>query len=146
MLLENSHRHEELQSTYCQLDVDRYCSNNQEATFVKSGMKTDASTLPERIRLWEKLWPERVKGGAYSEDPVATRQELGSRWLSTNYKAGDVLIFHMKTMHAALDNQTRQLRISSDSRYQLASETIDERWVGEVPIGHGPGAKKEMIC
>ena len=33
-----------------------------------------------------------------------------------------------------------------DSRYQLSSEPIDERWVGERPDGHGPGGKKAMIC
>jgi len=31
-----------------------------------------------------------------------------------------------------------RLRISTDTRYQLASEPADERWSGEEPIGHGP--------
>jgi len=52
----------------------------------------------------------------------------------------------MHMIHASLDNQTDRFRISSDSRYQLASEPIDERWVGKSPSGHSPGGKKAMIC
>jgi hypothetical protein len=52
----------------------------------------------------------------------------------------------MFTVHASLDNHSREVRLSSDSRYQLAAEPIDERWVGEQPIAHGPAAKKPTIC
>lgn len=38
------------------------------------------------------------------------------------------------------------LRLSTDTRYQLASEPVDERWIGENPIAHGLDAKKGMIC
>jgi hypothetical protein len=38
------------------------------------------------------------------------------------------------------------LRLSMDTRYQLASDPIDERWVGEGPIGHGEKARKGIIC
>jgi hypothetical protein len=71
---------------------------------------------------------------------------LGGRWLSAEYRQGDILIFGMKTVHASLDNQTRSFRISTDSRYQPASEPIDDRWIGENPVGHGRGAKRAMIC
>ena len=138
--LENSHKHEELQSTYGQLDVDKYCSNNEESQFVKSGMKVD------EYQLWKNFNPIRVKEGSYSDDPIAVGQEIGGRWLSANYQAGDVLVFHINLMHAALDNETHLIRISSDSRYQLACENIDERWVGDTPVGHGPESKIGMIC
>jgi len=52
----------------------------------------------------------------------------------------------MYTVHTSLDNGANAIRLSTDTRYQLASEPIDERWVGEKPIGHGPQAKKGMIC
>jgi hypothetical protein len=58
----------------------------------------------------------------------------------------DVLVFGMYTMHASLDNQTDRWRLSTDSRYQLASEPADERWIGEHPPGHGPAAKVHAIC
>jgi hypothetical protein len=37
-------------------------------------------------------------------------------------------------------------RLSSDSRYQLATEPADERWIGEHPIAHGAAGKKGEIC
>ncbi len=61
------------------------------------------------------------------------------------YETGDVLIFGMFTVHASLDNCTDRIRLSTDTRYQLASEPIDERWVGEVP-GHSEGGKRGKIC
>jgi hypothetical protein len=45
-----------------------------------------------------------------------------------------------------MDNHTNRLRLSTDTRYQLASEPVDERWIGEDPIAHGPEAKKGIIC
>lgn len=61
------------------------------------------------------------------------------------------------TLHAArgnlLKNFTKmyfvcpnQLRLSTDTRYQLASDPVDERWIGEEPTAHGPKAKKGIIC
>jgi hypothetical protein len=52
----------------------------------------------------------------------------------------------MFTVHTSLDNHSDRIRISSDTRYQLASEPVDERWVGEQPPGHGPSIKQGMIC
>jgi hypothetical protein len=39
-------------------------------------------------------------------------------------------------MHASLTNTTDRLRLSADTRYQLVSEPVDERWVGRQPKGH----------
>jgi hypothetical protein len=53
----------------------------------------------------------------------------------------------MFLVHAATDNRTAdRLRISSDSRYQRASEPIDERWVGVEPPGHTSAGKRGRIC
>ena len=63
---------------------------------------------------------------------------------------GDVLVFTMRTVHAGTDNNTRALRLSTDSRYQRAADPVDERWVrgehGEAPVGHGLAAKVGKIC
>ena len=61
-------------------------------------------------------------------------------------RAGDMLVFSMFTVHTSLDNHSDRIRISSDTRYQLASEPVDERWVGENPPAHGPSIKQGMIC
>ncbi len=131
MLLENSHRQEEVKSTYGALDVDTYCENKTEARAILSG---------------EKQWEDRVNGGKYDDDAIAVREQLGGRWLTADFRAGDVLLFCMYMMHASMDNHTRSFRVSTDSRYQRASDPVDERWVGKNPLAHGPHGKVGMIC
>ena len=128
MILEGSHRQEERLKHYLNRDVDLYCENRPEAAKIKAG------EIP-----WK--W-----GGVLSNNPYSLREHLGGRWLSAEYRMGDVLIFGMKTVHASLDNQTDFFRFSTDTRYQPATEPIDERWIGANPIGHGLAAKRAMIC
>ena len=125
MVLEGSNNHQRLRNSYCKLDVDAYCAN---------GDGKDA---------WEK-----GTGGLLGKNPNQIRRSIGGRWLTRDpFRAGDVLVFSVFTVHAGLDNQTPdRIRLSSDSRYQLASEPADERWIGESPVAHGPGGKKAMIC
>ncbi|MEM8954797.1 MAG: phytanoyl-CoA dioxygenase family protein [Verrucomicrobiota bacterium] len=72
-------------------------------------------------------------------DPVRLQKKLGGRWLGTDFEAGDVLCFGMHLLHGALDNRsaTGRCRLSSDTRYQRASEPFDDRWNGESPEAHG---------
>ena len=74
--------------------------------------------------------------GWFSNDPVEVVDKFGGRWATTEFQAGDALIFGMFMMHASLKNTTNRYRISSDTRYQLATDPVDERWVGESPIAH----------
>jgi ectoine hydroxylase-related dioxygenase (phytanoyl-CoA dioxygenase family) len=129
MVLEYSHRQVATLANYLQRDVDVYCTNRQDAPDIESGAKT-----------WQD-WDGRLSG-----DPVSLRAKLGGRWLSADYQAGDVLVFGMATVHASLDNRSDRFRLSSDSRYQLASEPADERWIGANPVGHGPAGKRGKIC
>lgn len=128
MVLEGSHRQQERLKNYLSRDVDNYCENRPEAVKIKAG------EIP-----WK--W-----GGVLSNNPYSLREHLGGRWLSAEYRMGDILIFGMTTVHASLDNQSRYFRFSTDTRYQPASEPIDNRWIGENPIGHGLEAKRPMIC
>jgi ectoine hydroxylase-related dioxygenase (phytanoyl-CoA dioxygenase family) len=59
--------------------------------------------------------------------------------------AGDALIFGMFTMHGSLTNTTDRYRISVDTRYQLASEPVDERWIGKKPKGHYAWGKGKTV-
>ena len=43
-------------------------------------------------------------------------------WATTDYRPGDVLLFHCLTSHAALPNHTDRLRISTDFRWQAADQ------------------------
>ena len=126
MILENSHHLETIKNSYGCKDVDRYCANRKTAPLYASHQKG-----------WD---------GALSKNPVSLRCKYGGRWLSSEFEAGDVLIFGMFTIHASLDNHSPSIRLSSDSRYQLASEPVDERWVGSNPIGHSTAAKQGQIC
>jgi len=142
MMLEGSHFHDELVNGYGQTDVDAYCANERDASILIEVAQAAGRelTAEERSRIkWNST-------GAYSNDVIETQREWGGRWLTTEYEMGDVLIFCMHIMHASSDNQTDRIRLSSDSRYQLAEESIDERWIGENPPAHGIRAKRGMIC
>ena len=128
MLLEGSHRQSDRMEAYLNRDVDTYCSNGRHAEEIESGKK-----------LWE--WD-----GSLSANPFTLREKLGGRWLTTAFRAGDLLTFPMNMVHASLDNPSDRVWISSDTRYQPVSEPADERWVGEKPIGHSLAGKHGRIC
>jgi ectoine hydroxylase-related dioxygenase (phytanoyl-CoA dioxygenase family) len=76
---------------------------------------------------------DNVATGWFTEDPVELVDTYGGQWATTTFEAGDAIIFGMFMMHASLNNTTNCVRISSDTRYQLASEPTDDRWVGRKP-------------
>ncbi len=132
MVLEGSNNNQRLKETYGLQDVDSFCENKPDAKKWGKAWGTDGSLQgnPNQIR-------KSVVGG----------NPQGGRWLSAEYRAGDVLLFSIFTVHASLDNTTAdRIRFSCDSRYQPASEPADERWIGPSPIGHGPAGKKGKIC
>ena len=130
IVLEKSHKHERLNKNYGTKDVDKFCTNRRDEGFTKMGGGGNISD-----------------GGWLSRTPAKLRQNLGGRWLTApQFRMGDLLAFSVFTVHASLDNYSNRIRLSSDSRYQLASEPADERWIGPNPIGHGPAGKRGMIC
>ncbi len=74
--------------------------------------------------------------GHFSDNPLEIVEKFGGHWATTTFSAGDVIIFSMFLMHASLVNTSNKIRITADTRYQLASEPIDERWIGKKPKGH----------
>lgn len=129
MILEKSNRNQRLRETYGRKDVDEYCINRRKEAPQGDGGGGNIS-----------------EGGWLSKNPVKLRQHLGGRWLTAEFRAGDVLSFTMYTVHASLDNHSDRIRLSSDSRYQLASEPIDERWMGDDPLGKRMSMKRGRIC
>ncbi len=77
--------------------------------------------------------------GSFGDDVMALAEARGSRFLSTDFRAGDVLIFGMFLFHGSLDNRSPagRLRLSCDVRFQPAADARDERWFGAPPRGHG---------
>ncbi|WP_256217439.1 phytanoyl-CoA dioxygenase family protein [Paenibacillus sp. OV219] len=74
--------------------------------------------------------------GHYTDDPLVITEKFGGKWATTEFRAGDVLIFGMYLMHCSLENTTNHYRLSVDTRYQSASDKVDERWIGKKPKGH----------
>lgn len=124
-VLEGSHNKRDALQDYLRRDVDTYCTNAPGA---------------------DGAAPEQGWDGILDHDVRDLQERLGGRWLSADFRIGDVLTFTMGTIHASLDNLSDRIRLSSDSRYQRASEPADERWVGENPIGHGTAARRGRVC
>ncbi len=74
--------------------------------------------------------------GWFTRDPMEIVEKFGGQWATTSYRMGDVILFGMFTMHASTTNLTDRYRLSCDIRFQPAADPVDERWVGENPIGH----------
>lgn len=127
LLLEGSHRKSAELQAYLSRDVDTYCENHADAAEFAAGRKW-----------WD---------GTLSKNPLALQRSLGGRWLTAEeFRLGDVLFFPMTLVHGSLDNNTDRIRLSTDTRYQLASEPVDERWIGDQPPGHASAMKRGRVC
>jgi len=79
--------------------------------------------------------------------PLTLVRGRGVRFLTTNFKAGDVMVFSGFTMHGSLDNHSPlgRVRLSTDVRYQtVAAGTDDERYFGRNPTGSAGGGYGAM--
>lgn len=81
----------------------------------------------ERISAYNK---NMAKGGWLSKDLPDLAARLGSRWLMADFEAGDMVVHSAYMIHAATVNESSEgrLRLSTDIRYQLVREEIDQRW------------------
>ena len=66
--------------------------------------------------------------GWFTKDPMEIVEKFGGQWLTSEFYAGDVILFGMHTMHASTTNLTNRFRLSCDIRFQPVSEPVDERW------------------
>ena len=89
MLLENSHHDNPHTRRYLRMDADKL------GYFGATRFKHGAF----------------VHSGCYSRRPDRVREEFGTRWLSTDYQLGDVIIFSTRGLHATLDNRSKGLRM-----------------------------------
>lgn len=114
LVLEGSHRLAHKIERYLRMDIDK-----------------DRNWTKPRFRHGRLF-----RGGDYSRNPRGVQRQFRRRWLTTDYRAGDLMLFHAQTMHGSLDNVSGTLRLSADTRFQLASQPADERWVGPRATGH----------
>lgn len=128
LMLERSHLQAERIKNYLSTDVDSYCENRPKDT---------ALALAGR-------WSQRDWLSARSD---TLPEKFWTRWLTAReWRMGDLLTFNMQMIHGSLDNSTDRIRLSSDTRYQRASEPADERWIGPNPLAHSVAGKRGRIC
>ena len=84
----------------------------------------------ERISAYNK---NMTQGGWLTKDLPSLAERLDTRWLMANYEAGDMVVHSAYMIHAASLNQSTEsrIRVSTDIRYQLVNEKIDERWAND---------------
>ncbi len=72
----------------------------------------------------------RRPAASMTADLPALAEEYDSRWLVTDFAAGDLMVHNPYVIHASLDNQDPAgvFRLSTDIRYQAASDPLDARW------------------
>lgn len=85
---------------------------------------------------------EAVQAAAYdaqnSLHPIDLAIQRSVRLLSSDFQAGDVVVFSGFTLHGSLDNNSidERIRLSCDVRYQPAADPhTDERYFGADPRG-----------
>jgi hypothetical protein len=72
-----------------------------------------------------------VRPGSQQSSRVRHRplNRLERGWQTADYEAGDVLVFHCLTTHAALPNRQQRMRFSAEYRWQLADQPAPRRVV-----------------
>lgn len=67
------------------------------------------------------ILPTKVGSGAGGMDIAVP---IPGTWVTGDFRAGDALIFQDTTVHKALPNCTREIRMSFDARYQPLSQPV----------------------
>ena len=72
-----------------------------------------------------------------TSDTVDFVRQRDTRLLTSEFAAGDLVVFSMTLMHGTLDNHSPRgrIRLSCDVRWQPASDPIDDRYFGPSPAG-----------
>jgi len=94
---------------------------------------------------------ETVQAAAYEKQneqhPIDLARARSTRLLTTDFRAGDVVLFGMFTLHGSLDNASpiNRVRLSCDVRWQPASIGVsDPRYFGPNPTGSKGGGYADM--
>jgi len=92
--------------------------------YAVSGVQDMLTTWVPLMEIPVALGGLAVQPGSHLGPPQRPRLlgECEHGWATTNYRAGDVLVFHCLTSHAALPNHATSLRLSGDFRWQLPDQ------------------------
>ena len=99
--------------------------------YAVSGVQDMLTTWVPLIDIPVRLGGLAVRPGSHLGPPRRPRllgpAERG--WATTDYRAGDALVFHCLTSHAALPNLDTSLRLSGDFRWQRPDQTAPAQLV-----------------
>jgi len=73
------------------------------------------------------LLPVEYSLGAGHRQSSLPPEAASLEWAASDFKLGDVLVFHSLTIHRALSNDTDRMRLSVDYRYQAEEQAMTER-------------------
>jgi ectoine hydroxylase-related dioxygenase (phytanoyl-CoA dioxygenase family) len=106
------------------LEGSDQCGRRTEAEFREKNKELPPE---ERISAYNRNMAET---GWLTKDLPSLADRLNTRWLMANYEAGDMVIHSPYMIHAATANVSpdNRIRLSTDIRYQLVTDKIDERW------------------
>ncbi len=92
--------------------------------------------LHEEVRGFDVVY-DTTRKAQVAADFAEFAASRDCRLLTADFRAGDVCIFGMYTLHGSLDNHSAvgRVRLSCDVRYQPAAEPIDPRYFGPNPGG-----------
>ena len=72
-----------------------------------------------------------------TDDSIELARARNTRLLTADFRAGDLIVFTMTTLHGTLDNHSPigRTRLSCDVRWQPMADPIDSRYAGPDPRG-----------
>jgi hypothetical protein len=109
--------------------------------YAVSGVQDMLTTWVPLTDIGVRLGGLAVRPGSHLGPPLRPRvlgpDERG--WATTDYRAGDALVFHCLTAHAALPNREAALRLSGDFRWQRPDQPAPAQLV------LGPGGGQELF-
>ncbi len=82
------------------------------------------AVLPGSHRLG--LQPLQFSLGAGNRQAALTHEAQELKWVTTDFRLGDMVVFGSHTVHAALHNTSGRMRLSVDFRYQPSDEPISD--------------------
>jgi ectoine hydroxylase-related dioxygenase (phytanoyl-CoA dioxygenase family) len=111
--------------------------NVQQGTLAMVAGSHDAPSYEKLRQTYGKMDVDRdLVEGWFTKEPMEITEKFGGQWATANFQMGDVMIFGMYMMHASTTNLTNRFRLSCDVRFQPQTDEVDERWVGDQPMGH----------
>jgi len=90
---------------------------------------------------------DNTRKATLAQDAVSLAQQRGTRLLTRDFEAGDVVVFGMYTLHGSLENHSpvNRVRLSCDVRWQPLALPLDTRYFGANPVGTTGAGYAELV-